>query len=206
MLFYVPRRKPSPRRDAGRPRGEPIAAAVLAETLEELATAGMEGLNIERIARRAEVNKTTIYRRWPTREALVAAALGDVKQQLVTGLPDTGSLRGDLIALLKPFADMLGQATGRALVRAAFAESADSNLAWLAMAQLADEEAGPLQALVARARARGEWARGADVSQLVFMLIGATIHRAMLEHAPTTERWLAALVDRALLGVLPRER
>ena len=54
--------KKKPRRDAGRPRGEPIEAVVLARTLEELVEHGVDGASIDRIARAASVNKTSVYR------------------------------------------------------------------------------------------------------------------------------------------------
>jgi AcrR family transcriptional regulator len=198
--------KRAPRRDAGRARGAPIAEAVLARTLEELATAGLEGLSVERIARQAEVNKTSIYRRWPTREALVAAALAGVLDGVSARAPDTGSLRGDLLGLLEPIVDFIGQATGRAVVRAALAESAESSVAGLAAERLSRTASGPVRALMARARARGEWRAGASGEQLIFTLVGAVIHRAMLEHGDITKRWLGSLLDLVLFGVLPREQ
>src|SRR5690242_7791444 len=94
----APRKKPAAtprRRDAGRPRGQPITEAVLDRTLEELASFGVAKLSVSRIARAADVNKTSVYRRWPTREALVAAALERVHERLASQLQDTGSLRGD---------------------------------------------------------------------------------------------------------------
>ena len=193
------------RRDAGRARGAPIAEAVLASTLAELATAGLEGLSVERIARQAEVNKTSIYRRWPTREALVAAALDGVLHSVASQVPDTGSLRGDLLGLLEPIVDFVGRATGRAVVLAALASSSESSVATAAAARLSKQASDPMRALIARARARGEWRAGASGEQMVFALVGAVIHRAMLEHGDLTKRWLGSLVDLVLLGVLPRE-
>jgi len=193
------------RRDAGRARGAPIAEAVLACTLEELAMTGLEGLSVERIARQAEVNKTSIYRRWPTREALIAAALEGVLVSVEAKAPDTGSLRGDLLGLLEPIVDFIGQATGQAVIRAALAESSASSVATITARRLAQQTAHPVRALMARAEARGEWRAGASGEQLVFALVGAVIHRAMLEHAGLTKRWLGSLVDLILLGVLPRE-
>lgn len=80
------------RRDAGRARGEPIVDSILEHALVELSREGLDGLSIDRIARAAAVNKTTIYRRWPTREALVAAALGRILIDRSLKSPDTGSL------------------------------------------------------------------------------------------------------------------
>lgn len=55
------------RRDAGRPRGRPVVDAVLDAVVAELAEHGPDGLSVERVARRAEVNRTTVYRRWSGR-------------------------------------------------------------------------------------------------------------------------------------------
>lgn len=55
------------------------------------------------------------------------------------------------------------------------------------------------------ARERGEWRAGVSGEQLVFALVGAVIHRAMLEHGDLTKRWLRSLVDLVVFGVLPRE-
>ena len=55
------------------------------------------------------------------------------------------------------------------------------------------------------ARERGEWRAGVSGEQQVFALVGAVIHRAMLEHGEITKRWLGSLVDLVLFGVLPRE-
>jgi AcrR family transcriptional regulator len=190
------------RRDAGRARGATVAAAVLACTLEELASAGLEGMSLERIARRAEVNKTSIYRRWPTRGALVAAALEGVLDGLAAAPPDTGSLRGDLLALLGAVASLLQAPVGLAVARAALSAQAAPEVAALAGRKLREGAKDPLRALVARAKQRGEWRAGADGVLLVNGLIGALLHRALLEHAPLSPRWRTALVEQALLGVL----
>ncbi len=192
------------RRDAGRPRGAPIVQAVLAETLKELAESGLEGLSVERVARAASVNKTTVYRRWPTRGALVAAALEGILGSVAAKGADTGSLRGDLLSLLAPVAGFLSEGTGRAVLRAALSESSASSIASLAARKLQQQATSPVGALVVRARARGEWREGVNGEQLVFVMVGAVIHRAMLEHGPLTKRWLASLVDLVLFGVVPR--
>jgi AcrR family transcriptional regulator len=199
------RKPPVPRRDAGRPRGAPIAEAVLAATLEELATSGLENLSVERIAQRAEVNKTSIYRRWPTREDLVVAALEGVLENMTAQAPDTGSLRGDLLGLLWPVVALMGDPMGRALLRASISESVGSKIAALGARKLEEQAAHAVPLLVARAQARGEWSAGVRGEQLIFALVGAVIHRAMVEHVSITEPWLESLVDLLLFGVLPRE-
>lgn len=180
--------------------------AVLTRTLEELATSGLEGLSVERIARSAKVNKTSVYRRWPTREALVAAALEGVLEGMAAQVPDTGSLEGDLLGLLEPVAALLGQPLGRAVLRAAMAESSASSVAALAARKLEDQARSPVRAMIARAKARGEWRVGVNGQLVLGALVGAVIHRAMLEHAPLSKRWLRSLVDFSLHGVSASRR
>jgi AcrR family transcriptional regulator len=192
------------RRDAGRPRGQRVTDAVLEATLAELARAGLAGLSVERVARHADVNKTTIYRRWPTREALVAAALEGIADDVAAHAPDTGTLRGDLIGLLWRVAAFVSQPAGRAVARAAVSAQAEEDVAALAARRLEHHTNSAMDGLVARAEARGEWREGVSGEQVIHTLVGAILHRALLEHAPMTRRWLEDVVDMVLFGVVPR--
>jgi len=192
------------RRSAGRPRGATIAPQVLRETLAELARAGLEGLSVARIAERAKVNKTSIYRRWPTREALVAAALNGVRQEVAARAPDTGSLRGDLVALLAPVGRLLSTPNGQALVRASFSETMGNELSALSSRHVGRRLRGPVRGLVERARTRGELGPAVNVRQLLCTLQGALIHRVLFERANVTNRWLEATVDLVIEGARPR--
>lgn len=204
MTTAVHKRRKPKRRDAGRARGEPIAQSVLLCTLQELAEVGLQDLSVERVAQRAQVNKTSVYRRWPTKDALVVAALEGVLSSLSANVPDTGSLRGDLLALIGMVAGFAGEPLGVAVLRAALSEQASSGVAALASRSLVSNTSSPLKHLVARARKRSEWRSGVDAEQLVFTMVGAIIHRALLEHRPMPRAWLEQLVDLLLTGVLPR--
>ncbi len=193
--------KSTKRRDAGRPRGEAVTEAVMMCTLDELATHGLADLSVERIADAAEVNKTTIYRRWPTREALVAGALEYVMIDLDDRLVDTGSLRGDLLLLAEAVAEFMSQPSGRALARAALAEPSASAISELAAEQLSRGAAISVGQLIQRAHARGEWTTKAPPEAALSMLVGAILHRTMLEHQPTKGPWLEGVVDLLVGGV-----
>ncbi|MEV0676401.1 TetR/AcrR family transcriptional regulator [Actinosynnema sp. NPDC050436] len=83
-----------------RRRGAELERAILTAAAEELAESGYEGLTMDRVAKRAGTNKNAIYRRWPNRAVLGVAAY----RHLVTAavdLPDTGSLREDVLELLR---------------------------------------------------------------------------------------------------------
>ena len=198
------RKKVTPRRDAGRARGEVVSRAVFAATLEELGAFGVEGLSIERIAERAQVNKTSIYRRFATHDALILAALEHATAGVVSLPPDTGSLRGDLLALLKRVSALLIHPAGRAIVRASASLGAEPRIMLLAQQRLTAQAMLPVEQLVERARSRGEWREGVRGEMLVFALVGAVMHRLSMERAKVTGPWLASLVDMMLLGVVPR--
>ena len=191
-------RAPKPRRDAGRPRGAPILDAVLTRTLEELVAHGIEGASVERIARAAEVNKTSVYRRWPTKEALVAAALERVAQDIEVELGDRGSLHKELEFVGEHVAALLSSPLGRSLARAAMAESVGSELAALAAREI-DRPRASLTDLRRRARTREEWRSGVAIETVLGMLVGALMHRALFERRPLSPRFIAEVV-----GVLTR--
>ncbi len=95
----------------GRPRSEKSHRAILDATLELLAEQGFDGLSIEGVADRAGVGKTTIYRRWANKEALVAAALQDMRSSLE--MPQPGrDLRETLVRFFEEFVAMLQERPG----------------------------------------------------------------------------------------------
>ena len=80
---------------------------------------GYESLNVEDVAQRAGVHKTTVYRRWPTKAELVADAVRERSADRVE-VPDTGSLAGDLQALARAVVASIGSAEGSAMIRTAY--------------------------------------------------------------------------------------
>ena len=94
-------------------RSERVREAVLAAALHELTVNGYAALSVEAVASRAGVNKTTIYRRWPTLDDLLVDALMTWSHDAIPG-PDTGSIETDLLALGRELADQLDGGVGRA--------------------------------------------------------------------------------------------
>jgi AcrR family transcriptional regulator len=89
-----------------RRRGEQLEQAILDAAWAELSETGYAGLTIEAVAARASTSKPVIYRRWPSRAALVLAAWNH-QVPVAMNLPDTGSLRTDLIAMFTQIARRL---------------------------------------------------------------------------------------------------
>src|SRR6202142_1234404 len=96
------RHQARPTRPGG--RSARIVAGVLRATAEELARVGYAALRVEDVARAAKVNKTTVYRRWPTKMQLVTEALRRERERCIV-TPDTGSVREDLRIMLHAFAE-----------------------------------------------------------------------------------------------------
>src|SRR5882724_3495319 len=96
--------KPRPRPRKARPRtggrSARVVTEVLSATLEVFAEQGYAGVSVEAVAARAGVNKTTIYRRWPTKAELLGAALFSLRDEEPEA-PNTGSLREDLLTVLR---------------------------------------------------------------------------------------------------------
>ncbi len=86
-------------RSVGRPRSAQAHKAILAATVELLAEEGFKGMSLEAVSNRARVGKTTIYRHWPTKEALVLDALSELHVE--PPIVDTGNFRADMVALLR---------------------------------------------------------------------------------------------------------
>jgi AcrR family transcriptional regulator len=174
-------------------------------TLELLAQDGLEGLSMDAVAARAGVGKATIYRRWASRAQLVAAALRSVASDLQ--VPDTGSVRDDLIATLQLFQ----QATLRSLPESlrprliALTLTNPDLLAIFRANVFAPRRAALLQVLE-RGKARGELRAGLDVELAFTMIHGPMFQLALLGETgvvagPETP---AKLVDTLLEGIAAR--
>ncbi|MDF1522466.1 MAG: TetR-like C-terminal domain-containing protein [Trueperaceae bacterium] len=118
--------------------------------------------------------------------------------------PDTGSLRGDLPGLLGRAVAFLGEPEDRAVARAALAAPAEAHVAALAARRLEAPATAAIEALVARARARGEWRADVAPELVLPTLIGALLHRTLLEHAVPDDVWLEGVVDLLVRGAAPR--
>ena len=83
-----------------RRRGEELESAILDAAWDELVEVGYASLTMESVATRAATGVAVLYRRWPNKEQLVLAAIGHYRSSRPVEIPDTGTLRGDLLALL----------------------------------------------------------------------------------------------------------
>ncbi len=162
------------------------SAEIFDATLQLLAERGYEKLTIEGVADRSGVNKTTVYRWWPSKSALLGAALGGAPL-LRFAVPDTGSLHGDLTALARALVEVLTEPASAALAAAALgAASQNPELAALVQTFFADRLAGELP-IFSRAAERGELPGGTDPMLVIDALAGAVWVRVLLRRLPIEE-------------------
>jgi AcrR family transcriptional regulator len=178
-----------PARDrAGRTRGtgararrlDPaVDAAILEATLASLAERGYDRTSIDDIAARARVGKAAIYRRWPSKPAVVADAIAFWRRGAgpVTA-PDTGTLAGDLEALTSaiPSEDDVGR-TMQLILGVATAATRDPSLA-AALDELAlSQPREIMRTILDRAARRGEIPPGRDLSLAPDVVLGLNVLR-----------------------------
>lgn len=182
-------------------RGPRQAQKIYRVTLDLLAECGYDDLTVEGVAARAGVNKTTIYRWWSDKDALLGAALVQSDLLRLT-VPDTGSLRGDLRGLVRELVELMtGEATSRVVVAALGAVAGRPRLEWLAREFVADRLSGE-RAVFDRAVARGELRAAVEPAVIVDLLAGAVWSRVMLRQAPVSEEFAEQVVDVVLDGCL----
>ncbi len=191
------------RRSKPRPlvRGEPVVRGILEATLEELARTGYGALRIDDVAARAGVNKTTVYRRWPTKEELVRAALLSITGQWMTR-PDTGALRTDLLSIARQMVSLSCSCEAQGLFRMFLAEGPDSEIMTIARSLRQMHQEIP-RAVIEAAQARGELAPGIDAALLFGALVAPIKERLFMDREEVDEGFLVRLVDLLLYGAMP---
>ncbi len=183
-------------------RGESIVKEVLAATLVELGRVGYRALRIEDVAVRANVHKTTVYRRWPTKEGLVRETMATTMEERIP-MPNTGSLRGDLLHVATQLVAFFTSANGEALVRMMMSERSDDELRAIVDSLRSAKDAVPRQ-ILERAVARGELGGDVDGELLMTTLVGSLHHSifARCQNPPRVR--VEALVDLLLYGATAR--
>ncbi|MEV8422030.1 TetR/AcrR family transcriptional regulator [Streptomyces niveus] len=186
-----------------RRRGAALEDAILGAAADELRTTGYAGMTMDRVARRAGTNKNAIYRRWPTRAALGVAAYRRSAEGELT-VPDTGTLRGDALALLRAANTLWSSPRGAVLRDLLSAAGDDPDLLTLLREQAGGGGTdGAWLTLLKRAVARGEAAAGAAhprVASVPMTLVRGEYALRGLPEVP--DEVLTEIVDEVFLPLL----
>ncbi|MEA5362791.1 TetR/AcrR family transcriptional regulator [Amycolatopsis sp., V23-08] len=187
-----------------RPGRKPDASRdpeILDAALQVLAEVGYAGMTMAAVAARAKAGKGTFYRRWPSKAKLVLDAVGHMKRSQVglDRLPDTGSLRGDILALFKPASVEEGEHQLAIMAGLASMLSQDRGLAEAANDAIVEPWAAANRVLLSRAMSRGEIDATADVETLAQIIPSIAAYRALIQRKPFDRDFLVSIIDGVLL-------
>lgn len=182
----------------GRPRSTQAHQAILKATLELLGEVGYERMSIEGIASRAKVGKTTIYRRYRSKEELVADAIESIREEVV--IPDTGNFGGDIDALIENAARITFNPLGRQAVSMIISSAAsNSQFAQIYFTKYLQPRREAFAVVIERAKARNEVRVDLDANFVFDVMSGMMLYGLIFP--PTTESW-EEYVRRAVEAVI----
>lgn len=183
----------------GRPRDPDVDAAILRATQDLLIEHGFEGMTVEAVARAAGSGKAAVYRRWPSKSALVVAAVRALHGP--DAPPDTGSLRDDLLECALHYSRGDGRT---ALVMAGLltAASRDPELRAASTEAIGAPRAAMFRAVIAAAVERGEVSSDVPVDVIASIVPSVAFGRVVMTRRLIEEETAVHLVDDVLLPAL----
>jgi AcrR family transcriptional regulator len=188
----------APEPQATRPRIEGDGEQeILQATLDVLAEVGYDRLTMDAVASAAKASKATLYRRWNGKVSLVIDALLTQKQP--TDVPDTGTLRGDLLATycgMGGFGDATAISTFTSVLTAMVR---DKEFAEAYRRDVLGPKVAASATIYARAHERGELREGIDLALLAPALAGIVLHRFFVLGEQPTEEGIARIIDQVII-------
>jgi len=186
----------------GRPRSEKAHKAILEAAAELLLDRGLSAVSMDAVAQRAGVSKATIYRWWPTKETLALDAL--YHEWAAARQRDTGSLRGDLLSLLRPWVRLASSRPYGRVIAALITEAqTDPVFAAVYRERFVEPRREQARAIFRRAIERDEIPADTKVEVALDLLYGPLYHRLLHGHAPLNESFARDVIDTVLSGILP---
>jgi AcrR family transcriptional regulator len=185
---------------ATRRRGAALEAALLDAAWNELQSVGYAKLTMERVADRAQTSRAVIYRRWSSRHELVIAAMLHQQPTGTRRIPDTGSLREDVLTIMRRAARRIsdiGPATVVGLLNDLMADDAPDTI----VDQLARGGGEVMRQALAHAGARGE-AREHVPERVVRLPLDLIRHELILTHRSPSSQTLEEIVDQIFLPLV----
>jgi AcrR family transcriptional regulator len=182
-------------------RGAGRRKAICKAVFGLLAEVGYDRMTMDLVADRAHASKATIYRSWHDKPQMVVEAILE-RFDGVPEIPDTGSLRGDLLAVLSGACSTVNSAEGDVISGLMTAAGRNPQLACALKASLVEAKKPLHQAVVERAVARGEVPADTDPALLHEVLHAIVLSRKLWENEPLTDEWARHVTDDILLPVL----
>jgi len=190
----------------GRKRDHSRDPEILDAALEVLAECGYDGMTVEMVAARAKAGKATLYRRWASKNELVIDAVACMKRADLEHLPDTGTLRGDLVGLIKP--RTIEEAEKKLQIMAGLSSmlSKSPELAQAIEQAIIRPRAEANKTLLRRAIERGEISSECDLETLALITPAMTAYRVLVLQKAVDRAFLLSIIDGVLLpavGIRP---
>ena len=182
-----------------RPRSEEARRTALAVTLELLLANGVEGVTFEEVAARSGVAKTTLYRHFGTKQAMVVAAASSCFVEHPT--PDTGDLLGDLRLIFDKAKEAEEARRLPDVIPALLAASDRDPDLHQCLRSMIDERHRPIRTVLQLAQLRGEIARDLDLDVALALLIGPFVQRRMVDRLEVTPAFRDAVLASAVAGL-----
>lgn len=201
MTLDAPTTTAEPSSRPGRKRDHTRDPEILDAALAVLAETGYDGMTIEMVATRAKAGKATIYRRWPSKNELVIDAVACMKAagSGLDALPDTGTLRGDLVAMIKPHNIQEGQRKLKVMAGLISMLVRAPELAAAANSAIVEPRAAANRTLMRRAVERGEISADCDIETLSLVAPSMAAYRVLILQQPVDRAFLISLIDGVIL-------
>ena len=192
----------APERPRGRPRSEAAHEAILVAAVALTREVGYDAVTMDGIAARAGVGKTTVYRRWSSKELLVTEAIGRIVRSFP--VPQTGSLEGDLLQLMQQAVGMYRDPASLALLSGLVAAMARSTLiAQAVRTGFVASWRDAVRSALTRGVTRGELRADTDVELALDLLGGPPFYRFLITGTAIDERLARSLVQAVLRAFAP---
>jgi AcrR family transcriptional regulator len=197
--------EPAARRPIGRPKDERADRAIVAATLELMAEGGVRDLRMDDVAHRATVGKATIYRRYRSKEALISAAVATLVSEIA--IPDTGSTRADLLALMEQAVALYSGSLAPRLMPSLLEEARrNPELGSTVRTEFLAGRRAALSAVLRRGIRRGDLRRDLDLELALDVLGGAIFYRLLVTAGPIDQRLAEGIVELILRGFAPTNK
>jgi AcrR family transcriptional regulator len=190
------------RRQRGRQPSPATARAILDATRELLASGGVEGLTVENVAARSGIAKTTIYRRWRSKDELALAVLIAMVEEQAAAVSDLGNARAELVAFVGHAIEILRTTLmGRVMQGIVSELAAHPELAQAFQERVVARRVEELTRILERGIERGDIRADADIGMANELLFGPIYYRLFLSGKPLTNDLAETLVDAFLAWV-----
>ncbi|WP_417556370.1 TetR/AcrR family transcriptional regulator [Microbacterium sp.] len=191
-----------------RRRGQELEDAILAAAWAQLVDGGYNAFTIDAVAERAGTSRSVIYRRWPDRDDLLEAAIATgLNQGREVTPPDTGSLRGDMIEVLRRSNRLRGSiAPLMSVLMGAYYADSGRTFGDVRERALGPRGGGPIDTILERAVARGEADAAKLTSRVRSVAVDLFRHEMLITAAPLPDEVIDEIVDDVFLPLVRPDR